>query len=163
MNLSENINKIGKYFQEFNVTSDYAYIAVKFSDKWTIPEISDKKIVVEKSDKHKDIFYFFTSKENDTDIIFEAVHTVIEYNKEVELKKDLLMAKTNELVELFASKTIEELQTMKFTFDKPKTSKKPYRSKKQGVKNTNNTSVVEEKPIVYNNNDINNIAEDILE
>ena len=89
-----------------------------FKDGWSVPD-SDviKKELVEKSSNY---YMFFTEKEGVTiDDLLDYVEEIININIEREKKYELLREKVEELKVLFKEKSLQELQELKFTFNKP--------------------------------------------
>ena len=89
-----------------------------FKEGWTVPD-SDviKKEFVDESQNY---YMFYTEKEGITiDDLLAYVEDIIGVNIEREKKYILLKAKVEELKRLFKEKSLNELEELKFSFNKP--------------------------------------------
>lgn len=149
MDLKKRIESIGVYFSTFNVNDGIIYILVNFPSNWIIEGVvANEDVTIAPTN---DGFYFYGNLEIGTDAIFDAIETVIAYNKEIEKKKLLLAEKIKELEALFIAEPVERLEKLTFIFDKK--PKKPRVEVKQDetaepVKNNEENNVSEENDVV---------------
>lgn len=119
MNYIEKIKNIGDYFRSSNVIEGSICIVVEFPNNWLMP---DEKVLKETYNIELVIndgfFYFMTEIENGEDCLFSAIEDIIQSNRDLEAKLELLDKKVAELREIFAEEPLEKLQTLTFTFDK---------------------------------------------
>lgn len=117
MDINERIRNVGKYFAMFNVHDGVVCVGVRFPDKWTLFDaqtICDEFNILIKS---KDGVTFFLCDINDGfDPVFDAVDFIIEQNKSLEEKTNLLKQKVEELRSLFEQESLEKLKTLQFVF-----------------------------------------------
>lgn len=128
-----------------NNGAEYYMVSLTFGSKWKVQMPSDnegEKVMCVKI-KEDGTYCYMTEITNGIQPIFELVDETIRYNEELEKKVELLKAKAEELKELFATKTYEELLALEFTFknpqepfvDKPKRSPKSTKKTPQKPKN----------------------------
>lgn len=128
------ISKIGEYFEGIERYNDALIVRVKLPERWGTYPSSDERIKVAKSEEVPNEYYYYGSS-NDVNLedIFQLILETIQMNKDVLLKIELLKEKVQELKELFDTKPLDELKTLKFVTEKPKkakTSRKYTRKKK---------------------------------
>ena len=130
-NIKDRISMIKEYFDSFNIIEGAAYALVRFPSKWTVLNEFDMDgcVVNTVSDRNKNGYYFFTDFENGFDCIFDAIDEVINFNKSIEEKTDLLIAKAQELKELFETEDIDRLRTLRFVMEGDGASVKPKKGK----------------------------------
>ena len=149
MNYVEKIKKIGEYFKSSNVIDDSICVVVNFPSKWLLP---DEKILKEKYKVEvvlvDNLFYFVTEIENGEDCIFYAIEEIIQSNRELETKLELLDKKVSELRDIFATEPLEKLQTLSFTFDK---KAKPIKKKTKIETDNNNDDITNNVAEIINN------------
>lgn len=114
MDIRKNVKKIEKYFQLFTITEGVAYILMKYPDKWVMPKIKTNKIEIKKDDKLG--VYYYTTLNNDPEILFKLAENTIELNRKIEEKRQLLLEKMDELKRLFANEDLEKLKGLKYDF-----------------------------------------------
>ena len=123
MNLNQRIENTKPYFLQFNVLAeeDAIYAVAKFPQGWQIPDKAALKNTykVELAPMQNGMC-FVTETKNGPDCVFDALEYVIKFNKCAEERKELLVAKINELKNLFVTEDIEKLKTLTFTFEKKK-------------------------------------------
>ena len=119
--MQERIKNIEEYFVAFNIAENMAYIQVQFPEKWDVPsnEILEENFNVRTAPESNGSMYFFSELSNGILNVFDAVDFAIEYNKDLEEKGELFRVKIEELKELFATKTLEELRNMKIVIETP--------------------------------------------
>lgn len=144
--LQERINKISEYFRGMEMTNGVLIIKVSYKDKWGVFPSNDEKIKVAKSeDSINEYFYYGDFYEISFDDIFDLIDNTIEMNLSAAAKIQLLSEKFEELKILFASESLQKLQTLKFTFDEKVISKpkRKYTKRKKTENTMEETSNVE--------------------
>ena len=118
------ISKIGEYFEGIERYNDALIVRVKLPERWGTYPSSDERIKVAKSEEVPNEYYYYGSS-NDVNLedIFQLILETIQMNKDVLLKIELLKEKVQELKELFDTKPLDELKTLKFVTEKPKKAK----------------------------------------
>ena len=105
--------------------NDALIVRVMYPSSWKTYDDERGKIKITKSeDGGEETFYYGDINETSYDEMFELVEQTIKANQEMTLKLELLRNKVDEMKEIFSEKTYEELQNLKFTFDKPKKNNK---------------------------------------
>lgn len=108
--LQKRINELQPYVKEFKFQDGYTIVLVEMSTKWAV--LPSKTIGVEGSEEKK---LFFSNMENvGVDDILDYIEEVIKYNKEEEMKAQLLSIKLEELKVLFHNNSLEILKTLEF-------------------------------------------------
>lgn len=108
--LQKRINELQPYVKEFKFQDGYTIVLVEMSTKWAV--LPSKTIGVEGSEEKK---LFFSNMENvGVDDILDYIEEVIKYNKEEEMKAQLLSIKLEELKVLFNNNSLETLKTLVF-------------------------------------------------
>ena len=132
------ISKIGEYFEGIERYNDALIVRVKLPERWGTYPSSDERIKVAKSEEVPNEYYYYGSS-NDVNLedIFQLILETIQMNKDVLLKIELLKEKVQELKELFDTKPLDELKTLKFVTEKPKKAKakRKYTRKKKVAEN----------------------------
>lgn len=131
--MEERIKNLEGYFEEFNITEGIIYVKVKFPNKWQIPDsalLTEHFAVKVANDSDKKYsYYFFGELGNGVENVFDAIDFTIMFNKDIEEKTTLLTQKVNELKDLFASRTLDELKNLKIEIVYNKTEEKKTRKK----------------------------------
>jgi len=126
MDIKDRIKKLGKYFQGMQIVttddgSQVIYVVVKFPYNWIIDDELEKKFGVTVAQGNSaEEYYFCTDIDSGEQILFDAIDYNIDKMKKAIERAQLLSKKTTELKDLFENETvtIEELRTLKFTYDK---------------------------------------------
>ena len=138
LQVEDYISKIGEYFERIERYNDALIVRVKLPERWGTYPSSDERIKVTKSEEVPNEYYYYGSS-NDVNLedIFQLIIETIQMNKDVLLKIELLKEKVQELKELFDTKPLEELKTLKFVTEQPKKTKakRKYTKKKKEVEN----------------------------
>ena len=119
--MQDRIIKINEYFVAFNIAEGISYIKVRFPNKWEIPngEVLLENFNVKIATEPNGEIYFFSELLNGTDVVFDAVDFVVDFNKDLEAKTLLFSEKINELKELFSTRTLSELQHLEIIIKSP--------------------------------------------
>lgn len=136
MNLQDKLISLSDYKIGFTMYDEKFLISITYKDTWSVIMPEDKEITFMKDEKHDNIFYYTTPLNGDPQHlqhIFDTIDETIAYNKELEDKVVLFNEKIEEMQDLFAKKSIDELRTMEFTFktSKRKTAKKTNKKKEE--------------------------------
>lgn len=119
MGINERIEKIKPYFVSFNVMASEgaSYVLINLPLKWQLPDTAQlKKIFKCEIVRKEEGVYIVTELENDTELLFNAADYIIDFNKNLEIRTQLLNEKIKELREIFATETIEKIKRLEFTF-----------------------------------------------
>lgn len=138
------ISKIGEYFEGIERYNDALIVRVKLPERWGTYPSSDERIKVAKSEEVPNEYYYYGSS-NDVNLedIFQLILETIQMNKDVLLKIELLKEKVQELKELFDTKPLDELKTLKFVTETPKKAKRRYTKKKKVAENEDKQTIEE--------------------
>lgn len=138
LQVEDYISKIGEYFEGIERYNDALIVRVKLPERWGVYPSSDERIKVVPSEEVPNEYYYYGSS-NDVNLedIFQLIIETIQMNKDVLLKIELLKEKVQELKELFDTKPLEELKTLKFVTEQPKKTKvkRKYTKKKKEAEN----------------------------
>lgn len=148
MILSEKINKILPYFKGIEVIEDKFVVKVQLEKGWFCYEKPNTFSVMKINDEKNVWAVMCDAKSKDSDDIFDFINDIIETNKSVKLKMDLLKIKINELKEMFAVTPFEELLNLKFIIETEDNSVKKKRKYTRRVKKTEENEVT---TIIENN------------
>lgn len=139
MTLQEEILSIQEYFRSVEYFGKGIVVKVEFPPRWSVYSSSDDKIKVAPDDNVKNVFFYYTDlNEGTLEDVFSLIRETAETNINAVKKIELMKVKIEELKEIFAEKTIEELNNLKFVFEEEK-KKRKYSKKKK-----NETTAVEE-------------------
>lgn len=118
------------------------YVIVRFPYNWIIDDELEKKFgVTVAQGSSAEEYYFCTDIDSGEQVLFDAIEYNIDKMKEAIERAQLLSKKTNELKALFENEnvTIEELRTLKFSYDRTQDNVSPIAltksSKKENDKN----------------------------
>lgn len=121
LQVEDYISQIGEYFKGIEKFNDALIVRIQLPDKWGVYPSADGRIKPAVSETTpNEYFYYGDSGEVKLEEIFQLIIETIQMNKDVLIKIELLKDKVNELKELFDTKTLEELKTLKFVTEKPK-------------------------------------------
>ena len=134
MDLKNRIEKIGDYFKSCNIAEGVIYALVNFPNQWIVPDkdtIKEMYGVEVTKDSTTNCFYFFTTINNGTDAVFDAVEYTVTINKAIEEKA------LNDLKEMFTNEDdINVLKTLTMSFKSKKAKKKSVKKQKEEDKKT---------------------------
>lgn len=92
---------------------EYYVVTINFNPKWNVVKPLDETVSCV-NQTESGAYVYFTEVNNGIDAVFDAIDHTINYNEDVEKKITLLRQKINELQELFANETYENLQRLSF-------------------------------------------------
>lgn len=157
LQVEDYISKIGEYFEGIERYNDALIVRVKLPERWGVYPSSDERIKVAPSEEVPNEYYYYGSS-NDVNLedIFQLIIETIQMNKDVLLKIELLKEKVQELKELFDTKPLEELKTLKFVTEQPKKAKakRKYTKKKTEAEIEDKSSIEESIVPSSNKNEI---------
>lgn len=136
MNLQDKLIELAPYNVGCKIMDGYFLITIVFKPKWTIIDVEDPKI---ECGLQGDTYCYCAPVEGDyIDKVFEVIDETIQYNLDLQKKVELFQAKIKELQQIFAEQDLETLETIEFTFKKPKrkyvkTTKKDKKKVEQSV------------------------------
>ena len=140
MDLKNRIEKIGDYFKSCNIAERVIYALVNFPNQWIVPDkdtIKEMYGVEVTKDSTTNCFYFFTTINNGTDAVFDAVEYTVTINKAIEEKSKLFEKALNDLKEMFTNEDdINVLKTLTMSFKSKKAKKKSVKKQKEEDKKT---------------------------
>ena len=129
MNIKERIKRISEYFKEMQIVTlndgkQVIYVVASFPNGWIIDkEIETKFDITIQYGDYQGEYYFCGEIENGEGVVFDAIEYNIERMKEAIERAQLLSEKTKELKRLVEDEsiTIEQLRTLKISYDKTNT------------------------------------------
>lgn len=127
--------KLSKYGITCRTVEGAFVVTLKFDKDWTVIEPEDNRVQCRLKNG---LFYYAAELNNGgSEAVFKAIDSTIAYNETLARRKELLEIKVKELCELFADHDIEELETVRFTFDR--------RKRKKNKQTSSNVSVIEQQ------------------
>lgn len=130
---------------------EYYMVTLTFGKRWKVQmpvEHYEQKVMCAKV-REDGTYCYMSEISNGLQPIFDLIDETIRYNEELEKKVELLKVKAEELKEIFATRSYDELVTLKFTIETPqetsapKTKRQPNSKKKTPQKP--NTELTETK------------------
>lgn len=148
MRLEEIMLKLSKFGVVCRTIENAFVVTLKFDKDWTVIEPEDKRVQC----KLKNGTYYYAADISDggSDAVFKAIDSTIAYNESIAKRKELLDIKVKELCRMFAEhEDLEELETLKFVFDKRKRKKNKQQAtvSKENENTKENESVLEEETV----------------
>lgn len=149
MNLQKKLIQLSEYKCSFKYVDSYFLISVIYPNQWSIIPSEDNTIEV--GEENGTTFYA-APIETDIECAFDLIDETIAYNLDVEKKMSLLKYNIGKLQEIFATKDLDELETIEFVFKKKKTekassvTKKNKPTKDSASKQSRKKTVQEKKP-----------------
>lgn len=120
--------KFTDYNVEFKVAEGHYFISLIFKKEWILLKSEYQEVKMIQKDG---MTYFIAPLSFNLDTLYDVIDGIIEYNKEIEMKCDLIRSKIQELQELFATESYERLQCLQFVIKNKKgrpTTKRPNRN-----------------------------------
>jgi hypothetical protein len=118
MALYTDIQGIFEYLISIRKLKNYLSIDIEISNTWKIPKkyaSEDKVVEITSKTEGKRSFSFVSDfNKNELDETVVNIKKIIEYNKEIELKEELLKQKIVELKKMFETKDLDLLKSLKF-------------------------------------------------
>lgn len=139
--MEKRIEKIKEYFFGLEIQNDELKIKIKYpSDDWHI--LTDKQglVKITKAKEPNIIIYRISLSTMTTDELFDFIDSTIAFNKDVEKKKEILLKKYQELSEIVATHTPEELESLTWVL-------KPIKKSKTKKNNAKGNVLIDDEPI----------------
>jgi uncharacterized Zn finger protein len=115
--IQEKLDRLQPYFRGLKMAENYKIVELNLKKSWSIEQ--DEEIMVNQKETKEGgnaLYTMFYSDTKTFDEILDFVEEkVINYNLEVEEKERLLKAKVEELKRVFETKSLDELNHLKFT------------------------------------------------
>ncbi len=127
--LEEKLKKIDEYFISFNKKDDYKGLEVSFPTNWEIKNFEDldsDKLIESHHQSNGRIIFIGNENVSFVELV-EFVELTAITNRENETKDLLLNNKIKELKEIFKTKRLSELESIKFVFTGA-VSNEPYKT-----------------------------------
>jgi hypothetical protein len=119
--LQDRLKNNAPYFRGMEVINDTLIIKVQYQPKWGVFPSEDETIKVAKSEEVPNEYFYYADYMTVTiDSVFDLIESTINMNLSAAAKIELLNEKFEELKQLFASESLERLQTLTFTMKEPK-------------------------------------------
>lgn len=126
----ERIQMVQPYFKGVEIKENLYIIRVAFPDRWVVYPSEDGKIKHAASEAiANEWFYYASTSDVDLNDLFDLIEDTIKANEDMSKKIELMRVKMEELKGLFQEKTLEELETLQFTFGILKPKKRKYTRK----------------------------------
>lgn len=153
--MQKRIENVKEYFVAFNIAENTAYAQLRFPSKWDVPsnEILEENFNTRSAIEGDGSVYFFSDMSNGIMNVFDAVDFTIEYNKDLEEKSELFREKIEELKQIFATKTLEELRNLTISVKEVTTlpwKKSEKGDKKERKRGKDKPQIKEEEKVVNN-------------
>ena len=121
MDIQERLKKIAPYAITFHCDvgveeNNTAFLIVSLPEGWAIQEKTiNTQFGVALFQRNGFYYFVLSNPDDDYEKLFDAVEFTITLNKTLEEKKAIFKAKANELKQLFATSSLEELKSLSFT------------------------------------------------
>jgi len=121
------IKKIEPYVVQFNAVAKESayYLILQFPEKWTVPSLQVIKETYKvdcMAGNQPGSLIIGAEMADGYDCVFDAAEYIISFNKDIEERVVLLNKCISELKNIFGSRKLEELRSLRFTFgDKEET------------------------------------------
>lgn len=133
--LQDRIKKNAKYFRGMEMTNGILIVKVLYEDKWGVYPKEDESVKVAKSTEIPNEWYYYGDFDIITfDDVFDLIEETVEMNINAAKKIELLNQKFEELKNIFATESLQKLETLYFAFEevkKPSKPKRKYNKKKK--------------------------------
>ena len=115
--IQERLNLLKPYFKGLKVAENYRIAEFNLKRGWEIPENDNIQVQQKEVKDNGTMLYnmFYSDTKTFDQIIDFVEEEVIKHNLEIEEKEALLRAKVEELKRVFESKSLDELNNLKFT------------------------------------------------
>lgn len=121
MNFQDRLKSLSPYVTGLRFVKDVPVVDVLIDTDWVFQE-PPASILVKESDKTQYYYMFYSDDPNTTiDNILDFVESCVNLNKEIRLKKELLIKRTYELEQLFGNSSYEDLLQLEFIFKNKET------------------------------------------
>lgn len=130
MDLQDMLVKLAPYGVTCRTIDENLVVSLKFDENWSVIKPENDKVECK---FHRGQYYYVAKLvDNGVDYIFNAIDETISYNETLAKKLVFFQKKVDELQQLVANHTLEELEGLRFEF--PIKKKKSTSKKKNDVK-----------------------------
>ena len=148
MKLGERIAKNQQFIQNVQITGGLNIVQVAYPKEWVVIPDSKGNISITK-DENGMVYYYSKMDVSTLEDILDHVEYTVSENQEIELKKQMLVDRIEELKRLFDNNNMEKLSKLKFVFDEPlKVNGKTQKKTKGKQKKTVTPEIQEQQPIM---------------
>lgn len=147
MQVQDKILSLSEYSIGINTYQGNIVINLTYPEGWQIINPSDESVKLMRDENNENTYYYacpVDGGENSLSSVFKTIDETVCYNKDLEAKVELLNQKINELEDIFAKHSIDELKKLEFVF-------KPRKKAAQKKKTDSKTEPVEEPAGTENN------------
>lgn len=114
--IQDRLDRLNPYFRGLKTTENYRIVELFLKKTWSVPSKGEDILVQQKeTEKGLNYYMFYSDKVGFDEILDYIEEDIINHNLEVEEKERLLKAKVEELKRVFESKSLDELNNLKFT------------------------------------------------
>ena len=118
MGIYKDIVGIFEYLLSIRKLKTYLSFDIELPNTWKIPKkfVSEDKVVeiATKMENKRSFSFVSNFDEDEVDTTINNIKNIIAYNKEIEMKEELLKQKINELKRMFETQDLEHLKYLKF-------------------------------------------------
>lgn len=118
MSLYSDLEGIFEYLLSIRRLKTYLSFDIQLPSNWKIPKkyaTEDKVVELDSKEPNKRSFSFVAQfNDGDVDLTVQNIRNIIIYNKQIEMKQDLLQQKIGELKRIFETTDLDHLQSLKF-------------------------------------------------
>jgi hypothetical protein len=118
MALYKDLEGLFEYLLSVRKLKNYLSIDIEIPNHWKIPKrfASEDKVVElnTKTENRRAFSFVSTFDENELESTINNIKNIISYNKEIEMKEELLKQKITELKRIFESQDLNHLKGLKF-------------------------------------------------
>lgn len=152
--LQKRISGLSPYFRGMEITNGILIVKVLYEDKWGAYPSEDERVKIAKSEEMPNEWFYYADYEVvPMDEVFNLIEETIHMNKSAEKKLELLSQRFEELKTLFATESLERLETLHFVLDaEPKTKTKRKSSPKKKKVNKESEKIEMENQITVEEN-----------
>lgn len=127
MSLYKEFSTLFPYLQSVRKIENYLSFDISFPTTWKLPKkyVDESKIMEQQSPVQNERLISYVSEitENEIELVYQNLCSIIKYNKEREEKDRLFESKVDELKKLFEKQNLEKLKGLYFDIDEPKLKK----------------------------------------
>lgn len=155
--LQKRISSLSPYFRGMEITNGTLIVKVLYEDKWGAYPSEDDRVKIAKSEEIPNEWFYYADYEVvPMDEVFNLIEETIHMNKSAEKKLELLSQRFEELKTLFATESLERLETLHFVLDaepKSKSKRKISTKKKKVNKESEKVEEIESQVTIQENNE----------
>ena len=103
---------------------EYYMVTLTYGKKWSVQQPAGNMVMCAKI-RVDGTYCYMTEAKNGVEPIFELIDDTIRYNEELEKKVELLKVKAEELKDVFATRSYDELLMLRFVIETPQETPSP--------------------------------------